>query len=134
MISQLNTAAKTLLASQPSSDEDEDDDDELNAVAVANVRGGSPKGDRSSSPWVKVEPPKRHTIHVDNPNQQANAQLRRSLEFSSNSSSPSRDRRASESTLLVCSDNKINSQHSRPYVCHYFAVGEIETFPLTESW
>ena len=80
---QLNAAAEVLVTASDSSDEEDD------YVENAQPRSNSPK----------AEAPKRHSIHVDNPEEQ---RIQRSQQFLGYSATTSRarGRRASETSLL----------------------------------
>ena len=87
---QLNAAAEVLFASTESSDEEEE------------CTENSPQKATSSNRVSKAETPKRHTIHIDNPDEQRIVQSQQILEYS-NSNAHNRGRRASETSLQVIS-------------------------------
>ena len=76
------------------STESSDEEDEYSENSKENSQSSSP------SRLSKTETPKRHTIHIDNPDEQRLTQSQQMLQYS-DINSHNRGRRASETSLQV---------------------------------
>ncbi|XP_065059220.1 E3 ubiquitin-protein ligase SH3RF1-like [Rhopilema esculentum] len=87
---ELNAAAEVLVSTSESSDEEDD--------SPSQRRDKSPTPSKEQNLRARPEPPKRHSIHVDNPEEQMMNRTRQLLDFPVRAPR-NRDRRASETSL-----------------------------------